>query len=398
MIRTETGENRQIMDLTPAFRDSTLERVVEAYRNPRLENPESDYLNPEHIAELRDHSESYWGEPSAPEVIPGVGTIHRVSIVTKQGYGYKGVWGEPEVQRTDSLGLATSPLGTSAEGYNRHVMLNYLRTGNYVGFLAGEGSHRPDMVCDTKTRISLANSAAALLNFGYHLRTELAKRGHDIHEENRFAYGASRAGAIALLLNTLDEEFVQNIRASDVIAPSPALRFDSKEQWQQVGEQLLKEPAHTAFIISRLGLKLALRYRKTVSFDTYNLAHQLEICGGLFNGELDAAASHIPREKIIRVTEYDCDLACNDGGLEERLSPATHPNVTFEQLGGIHMSIVDRNKTLPVMMGFNKAYQEFESGKLANAEELIIRARDLAPRQFPITQDQVPHSTQPQAA
>lgn len=374
-----------------ALRNSTVGRFTEAYRNPRLQNPEIDYFNNEHLEELRDQSEIvHWEETTEPEVFP-VGTIHRVAIITKQGYGYEGAWGIPTRQRTSTMGLATSPLGTSAQGYNRHLMLNYMRAGNYVGFIAGEGSHHTDSEHAVKTRISMASTAAALLNFGYHLRAELAEQGHSLDEENRFMYGGSRAGGVALVANAIDKEFGQNIRATDAIAPSPTVRLDSIQQWKQVVEQMVHEPTKTAFIISRLGLKLALRYRKTLSLDKNNLSHQLEICGGLFNGELDAAVTHIPREKIIRVTEYDCDLACNDGGLEQKLSPSTHPNVSFEELEGIHMSIVDRKMTLPLMMGFNKAYQEQESAtKSIDADLLFARAKELAPRQFPITKDQLP--------
>lgn len=391
IIQTETNE--QIHTMKPGLEllhPTTVSRFIEAYRNPRLENAESDYLNAEHINELRDHSEiTAPANPHSAQYYPGLGTVYESTIETKQGYGYKVEWGIPEVQRNYTLGLATSPLGTSAGGYNRHLMLNYMRAGNYVGFVAGEGSHQPVDCREARTRISLANTAAALLNFGYHLRSELSDQGHSLHETNRFAYGASRAGAIALVLNAIDTEFDQSIRSSDVIAPSPAIKLDNLDQWKNVGEQLIKEPARAAFIISHLGLRLAIKYRKTLAWDAYHLAHQVEICGGLFNGELDAAANHIPSTKIGRITEYDCDLTCNDGGLEERLRPDTHPNFSFEQINGIHMSIADRSKTMPIMMGFNKAYQEFEVGKITSSHDLFLRAKELAPRQFPATRQQV---------
>ncbi len=374
--------------ISDTLRDSTVGRLVEAYRNPRLEDAEADYLNEEHRDELRDQSEIVHWEATAEPENYSVGIIQPVYIVTKQGYGYEGAIGKPSKQQSTSLGLATSPLGTSAKGYNRHLMLNYMRAGNYIGFIANEGSYQFDS--EIKTRISTASSAAALLNFGYHLREELTDHGHDLHPKNRFTYGASRAGAIALLLNALDSDFAQNIQASDIIAPSPTLKLDSFEQWQQVIEQVAKEPAQTALIISRLGLKLALRYRKSISLNRNNLAHQLEICGGLFNGELNAATDHVPNKKLIRITEYDCDLACNDGGLEQRLSKETHPNISFEELSGIHMSIADRRLTFPHMMGFNKAFQEMEVGTVNDPQVFFERARDLASHQYPITKDQLP--------
>lgn len=377
------------MASSPERCESPIGRFLDAYNNPRLEDPVADYLNEEHRDELRDQSELWnWEVTDVTDPILGVGTIQEITFETKQGFGYRAAIGIPEKQRTETLGLATSPLGTANLGYNRHMMLNYMRAGNYVGFVAAEGSHSTVEDRRALTRISLASTASTLLHFGHQASVELKKEGHDVHLRNRFVYGPSRAGAAALLANALDEDFAQSVKATDSIAPSPALKLDSFEQWQRVFEQVTREPAQTAYIIARLGLSRALKYRHSVSFKRGALAHHLEICGGLFNGELAAAARHIPSDKIIRVTEYEYDLTCNDGGLEQILAPDTHPNVAFEQLPGIHMSIVDRSKTLPIMMAFNEAFREFEASDIRSPQALFSRARALAPRQFPITEDQ----------
>lgn len=378
-----------------ALKETPLGKAIEAYNNPRLSGDGSDYLNAEHRDELRAQSEIVYFEPSAPlKIYDGVGSVQKVTVGTKQGYEYDGIIGEPWIQKTDSLAIATRPLGTSGGGYNLHTILNYMRAGNNVAFLSLRGSRQFEDSSETLTRISLANTAAALLRFGNEVQRRQTKKGLSIHPQNRFTYGSSHAGAVALVANAIDTDFEQKIRASDAIAPSPTIRLENLRQWVKLGEQALHEPFKVPFILGRLGVRLTLHYRNTVELDLRNLSHQLELCGGIFNGELNAAAAHIAggiNGNTIRITEYDGDRTCNDGGLEQTLSPNTHPNTSFEERRGIHMTIIDPDVTLPIMMGFNKAYQEQESGtNPINSGVLFTRAKELAPRQFPITKEQIP--------
>lgn len=375
------------------LKETPFGKAVEAYRNPRLCDDGRDYLTAEHRTELIAQSEIVsWEQNAEPVVVPGVGTIESALITTRQGYQYDGIYGEPWVQETDSLGLATRPLGTSKGGYNRHLLLNYLRDGNHVGFLNLRGSIRSEESRKTLTRISLANTAAILLCFGNEVQRLQTNKGLDVHPRNRFTYGASHAGAVAVVANALDGDFEQNIRATDAIAPSPAIRLESPRQWLRLGEQIAREPVKIPAIIARLGIHLAMHYRESVELNFQNLSHQLELCGAIFNGELDAAALHVPISKLIRITEYEGDHTCNDGGLELRLSPETHPHVTFDEHKGVHMTIIDRKRTLPIMKGFNKAYREQERGSNdIDSSLLFARARELAPGQYPrVTEGKAP--------
>lgn len=99
--------------------------------------------------------------------------------------------GIPEQPESDIPVIGTSAWFTSTEGHNEHSVRNLVRAGNYVFFVGAEGSYEPAEKPTPNGPITLADSAAAVLNFSYHANDMLLGEGHVLDERKRIVVGES---------------------------------------------------------------------------------------------------------------------------------------------------------------------------------------------------------------
>ena len=173
--------------------------TLRSYSNERLSPQNSgDFLNQDHIEQLKDGSEIvYWKEIAEPEYISGVGILRRIGFTTKNGYSYSSLIGIPETMECNVPIIGTSAWFTSTEGHNEHTVRNFMRAGNIVFFVGAEGSYEPEEKIDPKQPITLADSAAAVLNFSYHAAQDLKNYDCDVDPEKRILIGESRGGMVS---------------------------------------------------------------------------------------------------------------------------------------------------------------------------------------------------------
>jgi hypothetical protein len=369
----------------PVVKQTNLHEAVRSYSNPRLRDGASSYLDSEHRDELRDQSEIVaWDDVGRhEEVLPGIGTLRHIGLKTKQGYDYDALIGIPETQESGTPVIGTSAWFTSAEGHNEHIVRNLMRAGNYVFFAAGEGSFESGIKVRRKTAISLANSAAMLLNFSFHAGQELDKQGHAVSLSKRAVLGESRGAMVGMGVVALDEEFAQDVEFADLIAPCIPEKLDSLEDIVRLVEQVIHEPGEIIRLLGKLGLARGLHYSKTVDLSYNNLKHQVAIGGAIFNGEAGQLAKHIDLDKSMHILTFDNDFASMKGVWDEIF--AKHENVTLTPLPGSHLTIADL-QTLRFVIARNKALQEYTARGIKPTEKNIVaRSHELYNAQFPLT-------------
>lgn len=318
-------------------------------------NPESpEYLNEAHRELLRDNSEIVWWEQLGEvEYIPGVGTLERIGFVTKKGYAYSALIGKPEAPECSVPVIGTSAWTTSTEGHNERTVRNFMRAGNYTFFVGAEGSFEPEERPEPSGPITLADSAAAVLNFSYHAAQELIDQGHEVDPVRRAVIGESRGGMVGMGIVALAEDFAQEVVAADFAAPCLPRKMKLKDIGKLM-EQIGKEPAEIAKLAGKLTLARLIHYPGTIDLSPYSLKHQFAIGFALFSGEAGALARHIKEDALIHVTVFDNDFASMRSEWEAIFQ--NYPNVRITPLPGSHLTIADL-ETLQFAIARNKASQ-----------------------------------------
>ena len=328
-------------------------RGWESLNNPHLKSEGSDYLSSEHIDQLRYNSAIVEWENLGSELIEGVGELRRMGIVTEKGYAYSTLIGIPEHQQSNVPVIGTSAWFTSTEGHNEHTVRNMMRAGNIVMFVGAEGSYEPENKPRPKGPITLADSAAAVLNFSHHLGNELGSEGHDVDTVQRIVIGESRGAMVAMGLAALADEYNQEIILSDLTAPClprPMRLRDIKELALQLGE----EPKELFKLFGRLTLARLIHYPGTLDLSIYSLKHQIAIGFALFSGEAGALARKIPIDTLMHITVFNKDFASMEH--EWRAIFAGHSNYRITPLSGSHLTLADP-ETLQFILFRNKAAQ-----------------------------------------
>lgn len=380
----KNGRNKHTMDLPSPLRETTLGRMRDAYRNPRLEDPDRHYLTAEHIEALRDDSEIVtWDEYADPRTIPGVGTLRRIGIETAQGYTYDTLVGLPETPECDIPVIGTTAWTTSLRGHNEHLVRNLMRSGNYVMYVGAEGSYIPDAPTVPRSPISLANSAAAVLNFTHHMALELKQSGHDVHRSWRFAVGESRGGMVAEGLDALSHAFDQDLLFADEVAPCLPDKLKSVSDIYRFCEQLAKEPREMYKLIGSLTLARLRYYPHTIDIRRECLRQQAIIGGALFSGEAGALARRRPGGTLKHLTVFNNDFASMRDVWEDIYRD--DPYVRITPLPGAHMTIANMT-TLRYVIARNKAAQRCANEGLDFTQPNVIdTSHDLATSQYPIS-------------
>lgn len=366
------------------FGDSTISRMYESFKNPRLEHQETDYLSPDHIEELQRHSEIVlWDEYTNPRHVPGIGLLRRIGIITAQGYTYDTLVGIPEKPECDVPVIGTTAWTTSLRGHNERLVRNLLRAGNYVMYVGAEGSYVSDTPAERKAPITLANSAAAVLSFTSAMVADLRHDGHDIHPHLRFGIGESRGGMVAEGLDTLAHSFDQDMLFSDEVAPCLPDRLRSVGDIYRFCEQVAKEPREMYRLLGSLTLARLRYYPYTVDMRADCLKHQLVIGGALFSGEAGALARKRPGGTLKHITVFDNDFASMRHRWEEIYQDDPFACITPEPGG--HMTIANMT-TLRNVIARNKAAQLCaNNGSEFTQPNVIALSRHLAAEQYPIS-------------
>lgn len=378
------------MDLKSTFRDSTVGRTIDSYRNPRLENCEVNYLTPAHREELRRESEIVvWDEYADPKYVPGVGTLWRIGIQTAQGYTYDTLVGIPEKPECNIPVIGTTAWTTSLRGHNERIVRNFTRAGNYVVYVGAEGSYVADKAPNPTSSISLANSAATVLNFSYHMVDELRKQNHDIDPSLRFVLGESRGGMVAEGIDALAEDFAQDILFSEEVAPCLPEKLKSLADLYHLCEQIAKEPREMYRLAGTLTLSRLRYYPYTIDVRGDCLRHQAIIGGALFSGEAGALARKHSDDTLKHLTVFENDFASKKSVWENIYEDNNQVRIT--PLPGGHMTIADL-QTLRMVLARNKAAQQcVNDGLDLTPRNVFDRAHELMPHQYPITSELMNH-------
>lgn len=355
----------------------------ESFQGAPYDPESSDYLNLEHIEELRNNSEiTHWELLCEPETIEGIGTLQRIGFVTRRGYAYSALIGTPETPESTVPVIGTSAWTTSTEGHNEHTVRNFMRAGNYVFFVGGEGSYEPDVKPTPNGPITLADSAAATLNFTHHTARELIAEGHDVDPDKRLVIGESRGGMVGMGILALSEEFGQEIVAADFAAPCLPRKLKAGDVKNLFG-QIKKEPGELVRLAGKLTLSRLIHYPGTIDLSPYSVKHQLAIGFALFSGEAGALARHIDKDALIHITVFASDIASMHDDWAEIFK--NHKNVRITPLPGSHMTIMDL-ETLRFTIARNKAAQIcFAEAEPLTQNSVFDAAHLLVPQQKPLT-------------
>lgn len=325
--------------------------ALDSYHNQRIED--GSYFSRSHIVQLRDQSAIVeWADLGA-NIIQGVGELRKVGIVTEQGYCYGGFIGVPEKPESPVPVIGTSAWFTSIEGHNEHSVRNLMRAGNFVFFLGSEGSYEPAVPPKHRSPISLASSAAAVLNFSYHYGKDLTEEGYAVEPEKRIVVGESRGAMVGMGIIATAEHFAQNVIFADLTAPClprPMELADLKD----LVSQIYSEPKEVVKLAGSLTIGRLIHYPATLDLSPYSLKHQLAIGFALFSGEAGELARHIDTKALLHITTFEKDFASMKSEWEEIFKQ--HKSVRITPLPGSHLTLADL-ETLQFIIGRNKAAQ-----------------------------------------
>lgn len=353
----------------------------DSLQNARLENNQQSYLNCEHRTQLRFGSEIVDWEHLGEKYIEGVGTLRRMGITSAEGYSYATLVGIPEKPESLVPVIGTSAWTTSTEGHNEHTVRNMMRAGNFVFFVGGEGSYKPPVKSKALLPISLAGSAAVVLNFSYHAGQELLSEGYSIDTQARTVIGESRGGMVGMGIIALASEFEQTVDYADLTAPCLPRKMTLQDT-SKLTEQLVKEPVEIAKLLGSLTIGRLIHYPATFDLSLYSLKHQFAIGFALFSGEAGALARHIPEKSLIHITTFSGDFASMKHEWEEIFK--NHPNIRITSLPGSHLTLADL-ETLKYIIGRNKAAQICKSEQEDLTLTSVFDAAHLfAPEQKPL--------------
>jgi hypothetical protein len=377
------SKSKGIMFPTSNIRKSALYSAYESYNNPRLENGEINYLSRQHIEELKNDSEIVaWDQYADPKNIPGVGELRRIGIITAQGYTYDTLVGIPETPESAVPLIGTTAWTTSMRGHTERVVRNMMRAGNYVFYVGHEGSYVPDEPVEPTSPVSLANSAAAVLNFSHHIGLELRSQGHDIDEKLRLGLGESRGAMVGEGIDALAEEFAQELLFIDEIAPCLPKKLGSLKDIYKLGEQIAREPTEMYRLLGTLTLSRLRHYPRTIDIRLDCLRHQVMIGGALFSGETGALARKTPGTTLKHLSLFDNDFASMRGLWLDIYGNNSQTRMT--SLPGAHMTIADP-QTMSYVIARNKVAQQcINNGTPLTPENVFNAAHYHAPYQYPI--------------
>lgn len=372
------------MDLPSPLRNTTIGRISESYHNPRLADQENLYLTDDHIDELKAASEIVlWDEYADERIIPGIGTLRRIGIGTAQGYTYDTLVGIPEIPECNIPVIGTTAWTTSLRGHNEHLVRNLMRSGNYVMYVGAEGSYVAERPPKPQSPITLANSAAAVLNFTHHMGQELRREGHDVHTSLRFGVGESRGGMVAQGLDALAEAYEQDLLFSDEVAPCLPDKLKSVTDIARFCEQIAREPKEMYRLIGSLTLARLRYYPHTIDIRRDCLRTQAVIGGALFSGEAGALARKRPGGTLKHITVFHNDFASMRNVWESIYR--NDPHVRITPLAGGHMTIANM-ATLRHVIARNKAAQLCANGgKDFTQQNVFDLSHELVDLQYPIS-------------
>lgn len=354
----------------------------ESYQGAPYDPESLQYLNDAHIEALHDNSEiTSWRQLGEAEVVQGIGILNRIGFVTKRGYAYSAIIGTPESPECTVPVIGTSAWTTSTEGHNERTVRNFMRAGNYVFFVGAEGSYEPAQKPTPNGPITLADSAAATLNFSYHAAQELIEQGYMVDPTRRKVIGESRGGMVGMGEVALAEHFGQEVVMADFAAPCIPRRLRADDVIK-LGEQIAKEPSELLRLAGKLTLARLIHYPSTIDPSPYSVKHQVAIGFALFSGEAGALARHIPQDSLIHITTFNNDIASMHD--EWCTIFQHHPNVRITPLPGSHMTIADL-ETLQFTIARNKAAQIcLNENEPLNQATVFEAAHFFAPEQKPL--------------
>ncbi len=362
-----------IMELGPKAVHTLLPfSSLDSYTTPTKRQEEERFLNHEHIESLKEESCITDWETLGEEYIDGTGTLRRIGFVTEQGYAYAALVGIPDLPQSQVPIIGTSAWFTSVEGHNEHTVRNLIRNGNYVCFVGAEGSFEPakEVKIQPKSEISLAGSAAAVLNFSYHAVDELVLQGHRVDTQERILIGESRGAMVGMGIAALAEEFGQTIILSDLTAPCLPRRFSLPDIQHLVG-QVASEPKELLRLMGKMTLGRGIHYPATFDPSPYSLKHQFAIGFALFSGEAGMLARHIAHNTLMHITTFDNDFASMTEEWKQIFK--NYPNVRITPLPGSHLTIADL-ETLHYILARNYAAQCSLNSGLSLTQETVFDA------------------------
>lgn len=303
-----------------------------SYSNPRLEAPDTDFLNTEHRAELERNAEIVDFEQLGDwEKIEGVGILRRFGVTTRLGYRYSVLAGTPHKQESDVLMAATTAWGTSTEGHNEHTARALMRAGNHVIVVGAEGSFHGDS--QPTGPITLADSAAATLAI-----TRKAGLNNDVLAKERYIIGESRGGMVGLGIVALASDFDQDVIFADLTAPC----LPRKVTFEEVGElsgQIFTEPRELFKLGGRIALRTLWHYPSTLDPNFGSLKHQAMIGFALFSGEAGELGKKTDPGTFMHITTFEKDFASMEDEWREIFK--YHPRTAVRPLRGGHLTLAD---------------------------------------------------------
>ncbi len=342
----------------------------QSFENPRLKDEEADFLNEEHLTEVRKNSSIVDWEYLGEETVEGVGTLRRMGFVTERGYAYSALIGIPENPASTVPIIGTSAWWTSTEGHNERTLRNLVRAGNFVYLVGAEGSYEPKERPEPKGPITLADSAAAVLNFSYYTTEELTEEGHTLSARERIVTGESRGGMVGMGIVALASEFNQDIIFADLTAPCLPQKMEIADILDLL-KQVAREPGEIIKLVGNLTLARLIHYPSTIDLSPYSVLHQLAIGFALFSGEAGALARRIPKDILMHITVFENDFASMAESWNDIFK--NHPDVQITPLPGSHLTLADL-ETLLYILGRNEAVLECLASVTPLTRETVFKA------------------------
>lgn len=301
------------------------------------------------------------------------GTLHRFGFITAAGYAYNANIAVPYELSSDIPIFATCAWGTSPRGHNEHTALKLMEDGLATVVVGNEGSYRPKKLVRPKTKMTLAGTAAAGLNFSQ----EIIRDFNELHPVHRTALGESKGGMEGMGSIWLAPFFNQDILMADYTAPCIPVKIELSDL-REFSSQLKSEPLSIAKLAGRLTLGLVLHYPATADIHPYALAHQAAKGVAVFSGEAGDLGKMVDRQQLIHMSVFSKDFASMRHVWEEIFNE--HPNVRITPLEGSHLTIADP-ETLAYIRARQRSFREVydrKAGDMSNisGDEVYDLAHD----------------------
>lgn len=279
------------------------------------------------------------------------GTISHFGLETQQGYAYSAMVGVPKEQTTDVPVIGTTAWFTSLRGHNEHTLRKIMQNGMPVIFMGAEGSYRINEPIKPRSTITLANAAAAVLNFSNEVSQNL--KDH-IHPTERVVIGESRGAMVGMGVLALDKNFESDVLFGDLTAPCFPREFKLTDSLE-LAKQWIKEPRELAMLVGRLAGKRLFHYPATIDPHPKALSHNFAIAPALFSGEAGGLAKLIDKNKPLHVTCFENDIASMKSAWDEIFEDNHNGRVT--SLAGGHLTLAS-SETQSYILSRNQAFQD----------------------------------------